>query len=107
MSKKWQVLADFLAEFAPEPQGYPKKENEYQEPTWKLFVDEASNAMGTGVEVLLMTLDGSIIEQVITLGSPAFNNEAEYEVILAGLQMAQHLGEKHLIIHSDSQFIVK
>ena len=45
--------------------------------------------------MVLVTPDGSMLEQGITLGFKASNNEAEYESLLAGLQMAKRLsGEK-------------
>ncbi|KAI5339955.1 hypothetical protein L3X38_019229 [Prunus dulcis] len=45
------------------------------------------------------------VEQAITLGFPASNNEAEYEALLAGLRVAKELAIKKLAIYSDSQLI--
>ncbi|KAM2039489.1 hypothetical protein ACFX1T_012922 [Malus domestica] len=44
---------------------------------WYLHVDGASNYKGSGVYVVLVTSDGSIPEQAITLGFKASNNKAE------------------------------
>ncbi|KAM1333679.1 hypothetical protein ACFX2F_009683 [Malus domestica] len=49
--------------------------------------------------VVFVTLDGSMLEQAITLGFKASNNKTEYEALLAGIRM------KKLAIHSDSQLI--
>ena len=36
----------------------------------------------------------------------ASNNEAEYEALIAGLNLARELGVKNMKIHSDSQLVV-
>ena len=53
---------------------------------WKLFVDEASNRHGAGLGIVLISLDGLIVEQAANLGFLASNNEAEYETLLEHLQ---------------------
>ena len=65
----------------------------------------AAQHKGSGASVVLITPDGSMLEQVITLGFKASNNEAEYETLLAGLRMAKDLAVKKLTIYSDSQLI--
>ena len=59
-------------------------------------VDEASNSKGASLRLVLTTPDGSIIEQPYTLGFQANNNEAEYEVIIAGLKTATTIGVTEL-----------
>lgn len=63
---------------------------------------EASNTRGSSAGVVLITPEGEVLEQAITLGFSTSNKEAKYEATLAGFQLAHHLGAKHLIIHSDS-----
>lgn len=48
-------------------------------------MDRASNAKGVGVGVVLITLEGEILEQSIMLGFPASNNETEYKTLLMRL----------------------
>ncbi|RVW75347.1 Retrovirus-related Pol polyprotein from transposon 17.6 [Vitis vinifera] len=48
---------------------------------------------------------GEHLEQAIRLGFPASNNEAEYEAILSGLDLALALSVSKLRIHSDSQLV--
>jgi len=48
--------------------------------------------MGPGIGMVLTTPEVSIIEQSFTLDFLAFNNEAEYEKVLAGLRVAITLG---------------
>jgi len=56
-----------------------------------LNVDGALNNMGAGIRIVLISSEGSIIEQSFTLGFPASNNKTEYEAVLAGLRMATTL----------------
>ena len=59
-------------------------------------VHGASNNMGACIIVILTTPKGSIIEQSFILDFSASNNEAEYEIVLAGLRMTITLGVKGL-----------
>ena len=65
----------------------------------------ASNAKGSGTRVVIVIPDDTVIEQSIRLNFKASNNEAEYEVVLAGLNLEKTLGAKNLIIHCDSLLI--
>ena len=69
-------------------------------------VDEASNSKGDGVGLVLITPDGSIIEQFYTLGFQTTNNEAEYEAVIVGLKMATTLGVTELEVRCDSLLLV-
>ncbi|BFG33729.1 hypothetical protein CerSpe_200030 [Prunus speciosa] len=116
---KAHALADFVAEFTSSAEEAKlvnhKKESsktngtsaEPGQPTdmWQLRVDGASNQKGAGAGVVIITPDGTLLEQAIRLGFPASNNEAEYEALLAGLRLAKELAIKRLAIYSDSQLI--
>ncbi|CAL2247774.1 unnamed protein product [Prunus armeniaca] len=69
---------------------------------WQLRLDGASNQKGARAGVVIITLDGTLLEQAITLGFPTSNNEAEYEALLAGLRLAKELSIKKLAIYSNS-----
>ncbi|KAM0988802.1 hypothetical protein ACFX2A_012923 [Malus domestica] len=69
---------------------------------WYLHVDGASNFKGSEASIILITLDDSILEHAITLGFKVSKNDAEYEALLAGLQMAKNLAMKKVATHSDS-----
>ncbi|GMQ06436.1 hypothetical protein CsSME_00051028 [Camellia sinensis var. sinensis] len=73
---------------------------------WKLFVNGASNRHGAGLGIVLTSPDGMIIEQAITLGFPASNNEAEYEALLAGLRNVLRMKASALMVFSDSKLVV-
>ena len=49
---------------------------------WKVFVDGASNAMGAGAGIVLVTPEGIRVEHSFRLGFNASNNEAKYEAYL-------------------------
>ena len=104
LSMKGQVMADFVLE-------YSRKPNQRKEPSekewWTLRVDRASRSSGSGVGLLLQSPTGEHLEQAIRLGFPASNNEAEYEAILSGLDLALALSISKLRVYSDSQLVVR
>ena len=57
--------------------------------------------------LVLQSPTGEHLEQAIRLGFSASNNEAEYEAILSGLDLALALSVSKLRIFSDSQLVVK
>jgi hypothetical protein len=91
---KAQVLADFIAEFnnLPESQETPAKE------AWIAYVDGSSMKSRSGAWVALITPDKEEIAVALKLDFPTTNNEAEYEAVIAGLSLAEHLGAKNLEI---------
>ena len=53
----------------------------------------------------MLTPEGHKIECMIRLDFPTTNNEAEYEALIAGLDLARVAGAGNMIIHCDSQVI--
>ena len=104
-------MADFVAEFTPtaEPEDLNKITFQENAPKnsgwWKIYVDRASNARGSGTGVVIVTPDETVIEQSIRLDFKTSNNETEYEAVLAGLNSAKTLGAQQLIVHCDSLLI--
>ena len=45
---------------------------------WKVFVDGSSTSKRAGAGIVLQSPEVFVIEQALTLGFKAFNNEAEY-----------------------------
>ena len=76
-------------------------------PIWKLFIDGAANAQGSGAGLFLTSLEGIDIESALIFGFRASNNEAEYEVVIAGLNLAHSIEVDQLEVCSDSQLVVK
>uniref|UniRef100_A0A2N9H4R2 Uncharacterized protein n=1 Tax=Fagus sylvatica TaxID=28930 RepID=A0A2N9H4R2_FAGSY len=111
ISIKGQVLADFVAEFQgkdsePEPTSNRGLETTLVPAEWKLFVDGASNAMGSGAGAVLISPEGLLVEQAVRLNFLASNNESEYEALLIGLKSARRLGVDRLRVFCDSQLVV-
>ncbi|RVW31692.1 hypothetical protein CK203_103248 [Vitis vinifera] len=73
---------------------------------WSLHVDGASRSSGSGVGLFLKAPTGERLGQSIRLDFPASNNEAEYEAILSGLELATTLNASKVKIHSDLQLVV-
>ncbi|RVW96416.1 hypothetical protein CK203_029618 [Vitis vinifera] len=104
LSMKGQVMADFVLEYSRRPnQHQESNEKEW----WTLRVNGASRSSGSGVRLLLQSPTGEHLEQAIRLGFPASNNEAEYEAILSGLDLALALSVSKLRVYSDSQLVVR
>ena len=97
---KGQIVTDFIAEYTqPEDKG---AEGQKQ---WSIHTDGSSNQRSRGVGVVILTLEGDKIECMIRLDFPTTNNEAEYEALVVGLDLAKAAGAENMIIHCDSQVI--
>ena len=55
--------------------------------------------------MVIQTPEGDKIECMIRLDFPITNNEAEYEALVAGLDLAKAAGAENMIIHCNSQVI--
>ena len=70
--------------------------------SWKVFVDGSSTSKRAGAGIVLQSPEGLVIEQALTLGFKASNNEAEYEALIAGLNSAKILEARSIVVFSDS-----
>ncbi|XP_075087569.1 uncharacterized protein LOC142169585 [Nicotiana tabacum] len=106
---KSQVLADFVADFNTKI--IPEVEKELQfftganPGTWTLFTDGSSNVKGAGLGIILIPPSGESIRQAIKY-YPITNNEAEYEAVITGLEIARELSIEQIMIKNDSQLVV-
>ena len=103
---KGQVLADFVMEFASIELAEPTR-SEDDLPIWKLSIDGASNAQGSGAGLILTSPEGIDIEYALRFGFHASSNEAEYETVIVGLNLAHSLEADQLEVYSDSQLVVR
>ena len=76
-------------------------------PIWKLSVDGAANAQGSGAGLILTSPEGIDIEYALRFGFQASNNEAKYEAVIAGLNLAHSMEVDQLEVCSDSRLVVK
>ncbi|XP_074342099.1 uncharacterized protein LOC141679496 [Apium graveolens] len=100
MAIKAQALANFMVECTfSGPQDLTPEE--------QLFVDGSVAGKKCGVGLILSSPKGFEICQAIRFDFPLANNEAEYEALLAGMELARRLEAKHLRAFSDSMLVVK
>jgi ribonuclease HI len=99
---KGQALADFL----PELTNLPKTEEPEIEQKWVIYIDGSSTRKNEGAGILLITPDVEKLSSSLRLEFRTTNNEAENEVVIAGLKMALELGAKSMEVWSDSLVIV-
>ena len=78
-----------------------------QEPLfWKVYVDGVANQRGSGVGLVLVSLEQITIEKSLRLGFSTTNNEVEYEVLLEGMSIVQRMDGKAVKMFSDSRLVV-
>ena len=76
-------------------------------PIWRLSVDGAATAQGSGADLILTSPDEIDIECALRLGFRASNNEVEYEAVIDGLNLTHSMEVDQLEVCSDSQLVVK
>ncbi|KAL2235182.1 UNVERIFIED_CONTAM: Retrovirus-related Pol polyprotein from transposon [Sesamum indicum] len=95
-AEKAQVLADFMVEISGIPEDLG---------TWMLHVDGSSNANNGGAGILIQGPGDVEIEVAVRLSFPTTNNEAEYEALVLGLELASEAGAQVLEVYTDSQLV--
>ncbi|XP_074315143.1 uncharacterized protein LOC141651324 [Silene latifolia] len=107
---KSQALADFVstspATHGEAEEGILAITGNRDGEIWTLYIDGASNARGAGVGLVLRSPKGDMIVQAIRCEFKATNNEAEYEALIFGMQMASGLKVRNLRVYSDSLLVV-
>ena len=71
-------------------------------PIWMLSVDGAANSQGSGAGLILTSLNWIDVEYALIFRFQASNNEAEYEVVIDGLNLAHSMEADQLEVCSDS-----
>ena len=93
-------MSDFIAEYT---QLEGKGAEEIKQ--WSIHTDGSSNRNAGGAGMVIQTPEGDKIKCMIWLDFPTTNNEAEYEALVAGLDLAKAAGAGNMIVHCDSQVI--
>ena len=65
----------------------------------------SSNRQAKGAGVVLLSPEGDVVKCMIRLDFPTTNNEAEYEALVAGLDLARAAGAISVVIYCNSQVI--
>ena len=76
-------------------------------PIWKLSADGAVNAQGSSAGLILTSPYGIDTVYALRFSFQAFNNEVEYEAVIAELNLTHFMEADHLEVSSDSQLVVK
>ena len=103
---KRQILADFIMEFT-QTESMEATQLMPNLPIWRLSVDGAANAQGSGVVLILISPDGIDVDYALRFSFQASNNEVEYEAVIAGLNLTHSMEADQLEVSSDSQLVVK
>ena len=75
-------------------------------PIWKLSVDGAANSQGSRTGLILTSPEGIDIKYALRFGFQAYNNEAEYETVIAGLNHTHSMEVDQLEVCNDTQLVV-
>ena len=109
---KGQILVNLVAKFTKDAMGDEKLRPSVlavsaSSPTaWEVYSDGAANQKGSGVGIVLVSLEKIVVEKSLRLGFSTTNNETEYEALLAGMAMVGRLGDKVVEVYSNSRLVV-
>ena len=96
---KAQALAYFIAEFTPSHGDLDEMEGNK---TWVVHVDGSSMLHAGGIKVVLKSPEVDKLKHKVRLHYQTTNNEAEYEALLKGLELAKSLGVELVLVQGDS-----
>ena len=74
--------------------------------TWVVHVDGSSTLYAGGIGVVLKSPEANKLKHKVRLHYQTTNNEAEYEALLKGLELAKSLGAESVLVQGDSQLIM-
>ena len=95
---KAQALADFIAEFTSSCDDLEVVEDK----KWIIHVDGLSTQHAGGIGIVLQSPEGDRLKYKVRLQYQITNNEVEYEALLKGLELAESIGAKSILILGDS-----
>lgn len=76
---------------------------------WKVMFDGSKTEDGVGAGVVLASLQGQIFQYSYQLNELQVqsNNQAEYEALIIGFELARSLKIPHLKVYGDSQLVIR
>ncbi|XP_073101479.1 uncharacterized protein [Elaeis guineensis] len=89
-----QVYPDQEHGFLREPDGY-----------WIVHIEGSSSSARSRADLLLLGLEGFVVEYTLRFDFSATNNETEYEALIMGLRIAKDLRVQNLRIRTDFQLV--
>ncbi|KAF7127741.1 hypothetical protein RHSIM_Rhsim11G0031200 [Rhododendron simsii] len=84
------------------PEELPKEEPK----PWVLQVDGSTTKEASRAGLILTSPKGQRLSYALRFEFKATNNEAEYEALVVGLELASAVGASHVLTKSDSQLVV-
>ncbi|VFQ58930.1 unnamed protein product [Cuscuta campestris] len=105
--KKGQVIADFMVECTA--RGKPEEDGTGQErkrELWEVHSDGSCTKDGSGGGAVLTSPEGFKAYHSFKFTFRATNNEAEYEALIGGIQIALFMKIKHIRLKSDSKLAI-
>ena len=78
-----------------------------QAEVWSIYVDGSSSPENSGAGILLIGPDKEEFKYSIKFTFPITNNAAEYEALLAGLQLAKRIRAEKVRVFADFQLVVR
>ncbi|GKE24053.1 reverse transcriptase domain-containing protein [Tanacetum coccineum] len=92
-----QILADFIVErLKNNTLDIPMEDKEKLPDPWILFTDGSSCIDGSEAGLIIKNPEGTEFTYALRFGFNATNNEAEYEALIAGLQIAGQIGVQNV-----------
>lgn len=100
---KGQVVADFIVDhyIVENSQNYLELE------PWKVYFDGSSHRDGTGVGVFIISPNKIPTKFKYKIECLCSNNEAEYEALIAGLEILLEFGETIVEIMGEFELVIK
>ena len=94
------MVTDFIVEFTNmEDQGAEEHSQ------WSIHTDKLSNKQVGGASTVLHSPEGDEIKCMVRLDFPTTNNEAKYEALMAGLNLAKVAKATSVDVYCDSQVV--
>ncbi|KAA3461729.1 protein NYNRIN-like [Gossypium australe] len=87
----------------PQEETMTTKKSKY----WLVYVDRSMTKTGSGVGELLLDPKGNKWQYEFSFGFQTSNNAIEYKALVSGLQLARQHGVRELVVHTNSQLVVK
>ena len=97
---KGQAIANFIAKFT-----HIKGQGAREIPQWSIHMNGLSTRQAGRTGVVLRSPEGDEVKYMVRLDFPTTNNEVEYEVLIAGLDLAKAAGAPNVVVYCDSQIV--
>ena len=76
------------------------------QPPWKMYFDRAAHRGGAGAGVVFITSQEEILPFLFTLKHCCYNNVAEYQELILGIEMAIDMKKLYLQVFGYSQLVI-